>query len=254
MKKFCFALCVSLCFFSESVIAQYNQKVIGAKTGFGNISILNQNNYGQREMDYGPIYGISGGISFSAQIGLSNYLLIEGLWRQGGQDYEDQFSGATFAKQLDFELIEIPILFQHFFGSSNNEEDRITELPTGFYFLAGLSASFLQKAEFAHQIDGSDVDFATFYLQGGNAHQTQIQASAETKGRDLYGSVSAGVVGGFGYQTKLSEKVLFLIELRGGVSVTDINAEEWRLANKENKYDASRHGYLMLMAGLGFGI
>lgn len=234
--------------------AQYNQNLLGLKAGYGTVSILNQNNYGQREMDYGPIFDLTAGAFFSTQIGLSNHLVLEALWKKTGQDYEDIFSGSTFAKQIDIQLIEVPIFIKHFFGSANNEEDRLTEQPTGFYFLAGLSGSLILSVQYAHQINESPVDFKTFYLQGGNMHSAQIEANSNVEASDLYKPFSVGFAAGFGYQKKLSEKVCLLIELRGGASLSDINEIDWRLSNKELKYDASRHGYLTLSAGLGFGL
>ena len=180
--------------------------------------------------------------------------MIEALWKKTGQEYEDSFSAGNFGKQIELQLIEVPIFIKHFFGSSDNEEDRLTEQPTGFYFLAGLSGSLIFGADYAHQINGSQVDFETFYLQGGNMHSAQIEANSNVESLDLYRPFSVGFAAGFGYQKKLSEKACLLIELRGGASFSDINAIDWRLSNRELKYDGSRHGYLTLSAGLGFGI
>lgn len=230
----------------------------------GNATIVaNQMNYGQKEMDYDAVtFHPSFGLEVGYDLNGANMLSIGAGIQQGGQKYKDGYgNGDQLRKEIKLNYINIPITYTHVFGGAKDPNNG-----TKFFVSLGPQFSLLQKATVTHEVNGSDVSLTTFanhVAGGGDPYQfnTQAIASLTTNGnpandKDLFQSMDVQGFIGLGIQSYLSESLFLTLELRGGGSITDINADEWQLDGykdgKRQDYEASRNVFGGLRVGLNY--
>ena len=256
---------------SISAIALFMAVESKAQGGFfvglnasGNATIVaNQQNYGQKEMDFdGVTFHPSFGLEVGYDLNGANLLSIGAGIQQGGQKYKDGYgNGDQLRKEIKLNYINIPVTFTHVFGGAKDPNNG-----TKFFVSLGPQFSLLQKAEISHTVNTKDVtltSFANHVAGGGDPYQfnSQALASLTTNGepaddKDLFQSVDVQAFLGLGIQSYLSENLFLTFELRGGGSITDINADEWQLDGykdgKRQDYEASRNVFGGLRIGLNY--
>lgn len=224
--------------------------------GIGSINssfIANQNNYGQREMDYDPRITTSFGIQVGSPLS-DKWDLKSGIdYQTFGQAYEDNFAQAKFNKLIEFKYFSIPVKLKWFlkrraatsiYGASGN----------GFYIGFGPQFAFQTSASYSHHINDMPVSFEEFTLAGGgNQHETLIAALDEDPApEELFKTFDIQGYIGLGYQTFLTENVLIEIEGRTVSTILDFNKKEWQLENREGVYIGSRNVLMGLQVGVNY--
>lgn len=228
----------------------------------GNATIVaNQQNYGQKEMDYDAVtFHPSFGLTIGYDLDGANQLSIGAGLQKGGQKYKDGYgNGDQLRKEIKLDYINIPITYTHVFG-----EDPGTG--TKFFVSVGPQFSLLQTAEVSHTVNSADVtlnQFAIHVAGGGPAYNfnaaellTLTTAGEPADDKDLFKGVDVQGFLGLGIQSYLSENLFLTVELRGGGSITDINAEEWQLDGykdgERQEYEPSRNVFGGLRIGLNY--
>lgn len=239
--------------FSLQMQAQ-TQFFAGVNGGYVAKAIINQNNYGQSEMDYlqgySPIYGLTLGLDLSNQ----HLIRLEPQLLSIGQPYDDQIAGATLNKEVKLDYIHIPLTYTYVVNGGKKGENQ----GVNFFITLGVYAGILNDASMDLSINNQTASFLEFSTFGGGNPNTAtlttlLQGSLNpTDYKELYNSVDFGGNFGFGIQAFLTEKLKLSLELRTGVSLGDINAEAWRLNNKDGNYGASRNLYGGLLLGLSY--
>ncbi len=227
---------------SFSLEAQ-NGFLLGVDGSYNIYSIVYQNNYGQKMMDYKQaeyqfIYGVHVGYKFNhrhqLRIGIQSY--------KGGQSYADTFTGRRYEKSVSFSYLGIPIIYRFTTGAEENDNNGIK-----FFVDIGPMISFLREGSLSHVIDKQSVSFNNFYLSGGNnptAEFIREQALTEQEASDattFFNSTDILARLGFGMQAYLSEHFMLSLGLNGVISISDINKKEWRIPNDDGAYNASRN-------------
>lgn len=222
----------------------------GLKFDLQAAGVANQNNYGQNEMDYTFNPGIGAGVALMYDLNLQNSFQLEISFQSGGQSYDDRFKGRHFKKDVHYSLLSVPLLYKH----------RVTKIPGGYtgvgikpiwYILGGLQLDRILSPEIDWYIDDAEVEFIAFTLEGGNPNEAQIQnMGAPSSDEELFTQWDGMLITGGGLELHLSEQTYISLELRGGIGLTDINDESWRLKNNKGIYQASRLAFLGLHVGI----
>lgn len=226
--------------------------LLGLKADLQSAGIANQNNYGQNEMDYGINVGFGGGVAVTYVMNPNNAILMEVSYQTSGQKYEDTFKFRNFKKEVDFNLLSIPIMFRHQLTDAPEGYSGIgTETKPLWYVLGGLQFNKMLSPEIDWYLDGVETEFLPFVLEGGNPNQAIIESQGSpSSDEELFTQWDAMLIGAGGFQLHLAPTAYFTAEIRGGISITDINSEPWRLENNDGVYAASRNSFLGLHAGI----
>lgn len=268
MKKLSLILytLLSVCFiFTGTLSAQDGKFFVGIEGAYNAHVIANQQNYGQRELDYDgvtykPAYGVKVGYNFNGRSVVS----IGAGFIQGGQKYfdDDYGNGDELKRTVQLKYLSIPITYRQIFSNTDNIYHG-----TKMYVEAGAQINLLQSAAVTHIVNGNDVtllEFATYDTGDGpftNPHESVIKENVEADGEpeedaDLFEDTDIRGFIGLGVVIYLSENFSLDIGLQGGISVTDINDDDWRLkglhAGALHEYEPSRNAFGGLNVGLKY--
>ena len=221
---------------------------LGGTAGINGIFILNQNNYGQSELDYDTKTGSVYGLQLGYYLNSKNAINVEILFSNQGQAYKDEISNETLNKDVDLSYLMIPLTFKHIFGLDPASKR------TRFYINIGPYLSLLQSAGVSFQRNGADtdlIDFVTF--NGGNPNASTLAAMGNpSDDKDLFSGTDFGLLGGLGMDYNLAMGLVIGLELRAGMGLSDMNAESWQLVNRDNVYEKSRNFFTGIKLGVGY--
>lgn len=210
---------------------------LGVGGSLNNVWIINQNMYGQPEIDYALKVG--GGVMLAAGYNFNDLfgLRIEPSYSWQGQKYEgDQtIDGTTYntTRNIKLEYFQMPIFFRYSPGTGD----------TRFHLMVGPGFAALLSAEQEYLRDGAAPD--PFYSWSA---ARQIDPGEEDI-TDRFNTIDILSVVDLGCDVKLCESWFINIGLRFTYGLTDINAEEWQIENMDGEYKASRN----FTAGLNVG-
>lgn len=238
--------------FAQPLSALERTLHIGIKGAGQIIGIANQNNYGQNEMRYNLPFGLAAGISAQYSLTERGALLAEVNYQEQGQFYSDVFRAMKFVKLVEMQYITAPIAYKHYIGDLNIGYSGIGNIGAPqWYVMGGLQFGYLLDSDITWEINNQPVDFFSFVTQGGNANTDDIlESGIPEDDKAFYRTFDLVFIAAGGFHMSLSEALVLSTEVRGGIGLTDINAEEWRLPNREGKYGASRTTFLGLHVGL----
>lgn len=204
-----------------SLQAQKRQQVlIGLGGAFTNTWIVNQNFYGEPEVDYAPKFGGSGiltlGYAFTEKISA----VTELGYSMQGQKYDgDQiWAGHDWKVERDIKLkyLNIPIFFKYLFGSGN----------TRFRFLAGPQFSILMDATQDYKrLDAQDNQGITELTNKAGAKFSPTDDDI----KDRFEKSDFGMALDIGADIFLSKKFFVNAGLRMNYGFQDINAADYQI-------------------------
>ena len=229
---------------------------LGVKGGFNATAIFQQQNYGQTLMDYVvPVHAV-GGLVAQYRFDRMSYLVIEAAYQGLGQTHEDFFKRKEFYKNIKLNYIVVPVMYKLVLNEPKSQYNAAAKFTNPkFYLIGGLQPGFLASAEIRYEINDLQTDFITFITEGGNPNLEEIQnMDPPEEDEDLYNGFDLSVVGGLGMFVRFQREWSLFVEIRGGLSLTDINAEEWRLPSSSGSYRASRNMFIGLQVGLAYKI
>lgn len=221
------------------------QAFIGARVGFGLPAIINQNNYGQSELDYNIIVKPMGSVMFGYNLESDNELQFRIAYRGMGQSYTGTAQSTTYDRKIKTSALELTLAYKFDFAASNNVIDKV-------YFLAGPRVGLLLSVEQEFQINGNDTDFLTYVLDRRNPNEDVITSMMiPTDNSDFFTSYDLGLFGGIGYESSINDQLYWNVELIGSIGITDINDLDWKLPNRENAEYAASYN---IIGGVNAGI
>lgn len=220
---------------------------IGVDGAYDIYTIANQNNYGQKELDYqDPEYQFMYGAHLGYKFNHTHQLRIGVISYRGGQSYEDNFNSHNYVKTVNLNYIGIPLTYRFTTGASENDNEGVK-----FYMEAGPMFSFLTDGELDHNLDGEHATFRTFYVTSGgnNPHAGDLPDINDEEAADpstFYKSSDILAVGGLGIQAFLGSRIMLSVGINAAISLSDINNEKWQIDNNDGVYELSRntHGGL----------
>lgn len=246
MKKI--SLSIAILIASAIVVSAQADLQIGLGAGLVGKVIGNQNNYGQRELDYVNHFGSSFGLQAEVILGERHGILGGIFLQDAGQHYESTIAGLRFNKQVDLKYLQIPLLYRFHFG----DEDGVR-----FFIGAGPYFGLLNSAEMNHQLNGVDVSFFQFVTADfNNANAGEISKQVNTSGepdyKSMYQGLDIGMIFNFGVKFPIGDNLQIAPQFRIGGSLTDINAEAWRYNNNKGEYDWSRNAFGAFMLAVNY--
>ncbi|MDX1479624.1 MAG: hypothetical protein R3301_18055 [Saprospiraceae bacterium] len=228
---------------------------LGVKAATQIHGIVNQNNFGQKEMDYSVPIGFAGGLSLQYKINARSFIQAEFCYQEQGQWYKDQFNGKSFRKRVALNYWTVPVMFKYMV-SPNSAGYRGVNISKPKWFVGGgLQYGKLARADIEWEINGLLTNFMTFVTDGGNPNQAILEVNGTPADeKEFYQETDIVFVASWGFHSHLNPIVTATVELRGGIGLTDINAEIWRLENRQGKYGSSHSTFLGIHAGIAFRI
>ena len=239
-------LCVIACFLLISSFHQSQAQImVGARAGLGFPAIINQNNYGQSELDYLVSAKPMGSVLLGYNLENDNEIQVRLAYRGQGQKYSGTAQTTTYERNVKFSSLEVVTVYRLDFASPFNITDKL-------YFLLGPRLSFVLSAAQEFKINGQETDFLTFVNDRGNPNEAEILAlGAPSDDKDFFTSYDLGLFGGIGYESSIHDLLYWNVEMIGSVGVTDINDFSWKLPNREKSlYEASYN----ILGGFSIGL
>jgi hypothetical protein len=223
----------------------------GIGGGFYSSVIVGQQNYGQRDLasDYkfSPAYGIHLGMDFNNM----HIVQIDPTFINIGANYKPSPNTANLDRDVSLSYLHIPLSYRFVIKGGSNGMNAGTR----FFIGAGPYFNILTNADMTTTVRGNDASLYAYLTEGGgnkNIIDLNVlmpnQMNPEYK--EMFNSLDLGAMIMFGGQSFLTENLKLSYEIRAGYSLTDINAENWRLPNIDGNYDGSRN----LFAGIHIGL
>ncbi len=254
MKIGLLTLLVSICFagFAYKTSAQ-NKIYAGLNGTLAAPVIINQNNYGQRELPYEVFLAANYGLQVGFETSLNSAIQIELNYTSNGQSYSGSYTGGSLSKDLRLQYLQIPVWYKFNFRKDTSE----IRSGSKFYGAAGLFAGFLLNADMTLLSGNSETDFYSFsFKDNDNINTADLNRLLPQGGNpdynELFNNFDFGVGLALGVDIYLSPRVKLNVELRGLIGIPDINAEDWQLPNRANEYGASRTFNGGLNVGINF--
>jgi len=231
MKKYILSLAIffSISFTVKVQAQQRGSMWVNVISGVNNTWIINQNAYGNQEVEYSSAFGLTGGVGMSyfynRHWGFNGSVLASKL----GQNYKGYQAGAVAERDVKLLYLEMPLLIMR------NVPGML--YPTWISF--GPDILMLLNAEQKYNRDG-----------GSNLPNPEGMYQGDTKDRFKPIDVAFNLSLNRMYTLNYSRKLMLLLSLNSAVGLTDINKTAWQIPNKHDVYGRSHNFYIGVKVGL----
>jgi len=239
MKKSILILAGIIFIFTFNVKAQKGKElVIGIGAALTNTWILNQNFYGEAEVDYAPKIGYAASFNLGYNITENISVMTELQYSAQGQKYEGKqnIGGTTYEtkRNINLRYLSIPVFFKYAFGTTE----------TKFRFLVGPQIGILFDATQDYTRNGEKFNTVKVNLDG------KFFDPGANNIEDRFEKTDIGIVLDVGADIHISK--LFFVSAGGRINygLKDINAPAYRIKDLDGEYTTSHN----LWGGLYFGI
>jgi hypothetical protein len=236
MRKYFKRIIISVLFLlSVNLFAQRSKSLwIDAKVGVNNIWIMNQNAYGNPEMNYATSFG------FTESLGVSYFVTDQ--WAFGtsvgltkiGQNYSGIQSMGEADRKVNLLYIELPLMLMRKLSMGYNN-------PT--WLALGPDFMILARANQEYSRTGGD----PLPNPEGMAY-----ANITNRFKPVDIAIRFAINQMYGLEFENSDKLNFLLSLNSAIGLTDINSQPYQTENTHNDYSASHNFYVGLKAGIMF--
>jgi len=196
---------------------------VGLEGAYNATFIINQDAYGEQELDYAATTGFAGGLAIGYNIDNHFGLQLEAVSSNQGQHYIKQTANEpTIYRNIDLNYMHFPLLLKYSGGA---------QYATRFFVMAGPEMSMLQKANLYYK-DGT----SSYTIDVKNRFNKQDWAMVFELGADF--TIYKGLYASAG--------------IRLNYGLTDINDPAYRIPNHNGIYDASRNAWGGINIGLHY--
>jgi hypothetical protein len=233
-----FIQCVFFCFLQihavQAEAQQVNSLWLSGSAGVNSNWILNQNAYGNQEIEYAPTFGFSGGLGGyyfkSRKWGLNGSLLMT----QIGQNYTGMQGGAEADRKVKLTYVNVPLLLMK----------KIPGLKYPSWISFGPEILFLLKADQQYQRD-----------EGGSSLPNP-EGMAQGDITDRFKPIDLAVNFSLNRMIEINyfRSIMFLLTFNSSFGLTDINSADWQIPNTKDEYGSSHNFYVGVKAGLMFKV
>jgi len=216
---------------------------LGLTGGVGSGWVVGQHNYGIANFSGVSHTAYMGGVVWGATLKQGHGIHGEVVFSLQKHDYRDvrtiQDREVVAGKQLDFVYLRMPLTYRRIIGIENGDTD-IGD--SKLFWGTGIEIGALYDIELEYSINGEENDRFVF-------DQPYIKSDPS---RDfvLFNAMDVALTGSFGWERFLTQHFVFQAELKGAMSLLDINHSDWRFKNEVEKYTSSRHMMLHLKCSL----
>lgn len=206
---------------------------LSTTAGINSTWIINQNAYGNQEMDYGTKFGLQ------ASIGLNHYLntrygLSTGLgFGNFGQNYHGEQSGAKATRKVNLNYIMIPVLGMK----------QLCDPQHPCWLTFGPQLMFLTSGSQKYSREEGSPLSNPEYLTEGKKDVSK-----------WYKPVDVMLTIGFSnlYSMRSNDKFRMILSYNAAIGLLDLNAKSYQIPNLHDIYKASHNFYLGVQAGFIF--
>lgn len=230
--------------FLSVAVAGFGQKTLYFGLGgmYGLSGVVNQNTYGQPELDYDAhgAYGgnLNIGYNFTKHLGIK----VEVGFARLGQKYFDKRGEAPndtdFTRKIDLNYLTVPILFKY------NTKGKIAR----FYVLAGPQLGILMGAKQEYLADGVQYDHMASDLDGNAFNVSEPDIKDRLSSFDLMARVDLGA------DITLVKNLFLNIGITMNYGFMDLNDKPYRMNDFSGNYNKSHNFYGALNMGLNYCI
>ena len=146
-----------------------------------------------------------------------------------------------FQRTIDLEYVRLPFYYKHIYKTNKKKLQ--------FYFNVGIYTAFLKDANLTYFRGGRGTDFVAA-LTEKNEYADQIYQPDNY--RELFEWLDAGILTGWGIQTKIYDNLVFNCDIRSEMGVSDINDIDWRFPHPIRGYKASRNHLIGIKVGIAY--
>jgi len=206
---------------------------VNAIVGGNNPWIVNQNAYGNQEIEYAPTFGITGGVGISyfqnMNWGFNGSVFASKL----GQNYAGYQGGAEAKRNIKLTYIEVPFLVMR------NIPDML--YPTWISFGPDIMILLDAKQDYSRE--------------GGSAlPNPEGMYTSDTKKRFNTVDVAVNLSLNRMYTLDYFQKLMFLISVNSSFGLIDINKSSWQIPNTHSYYGKSHNFYIGVKAGIMYKV
>lgn len=228
--KIYLALLVILLLAAQGTEAQrMNSRWVDASFGINSTWIVNQNAYGNSEMDYSTTFGLTGGVGFShfatENWGYKCTFLLSSL----GQRYSGSQETGDAKRKLKLTYVQVPLLVIR--------KMAMADYPTWIAF--GPDFCFLVDAKQEFESN-----------EGYRLRNPETMVSGNVKDRfnqfDLALNFSVNKI----YPLKYTDNLMLLFSIDSAFGLLDMNAKDWQILNYSKVYKSSHSFYIGIKTGL----
>ena len=231
MKKYILLLSVILfLILSFNAMAQRSHSVwVSGSAGMNSNWILNQNAYGNQEMEYATSFNPTGGIGLmyfkNREWGFSGSAYLSKL----GQNYSGYQAGAQAERKVKLTYIEVPLMLMK----------QIPDMNYPTWISAGPSLMLMLKAKQEYSRDGGSPLPYPDGMAVGNITE-------RFKPLDVALNVSVNRMMELNY----SRSMMFLFSVNSSFGLLDINRVDYKIENTHHIYAPSHNFYIGFKVGL----
>lgn len=203
-----------------------------ALTGGVNTSlIVNQNAYGNAEMDYASTVGLTGGPGVRYFISNKWGINSSVNWARLGQNYKGNQSGGDATRKVKLDYVEFHLLAMR----------RITTINQPTWIAFGPEIMLLTAAkQVYHRGEGSPLPHAEYLIEG----------TTDIKNRFRPVDVALNLSLNRLFDVYKNRRFMLLVTANMAYGLTDINRSGWNNENLQGVYAGSHNFYMGIRAGV----
>jgi len=247
MKKYLLSLALVL-FVLINVSAQKGKEIVlGAGGGITSTAIINQNFYGEPEIDFVPKIGYSA--FFNAGYYFNEYIAVnaeinysaQGQKYEGKQSFTDPNTGTAYSfskveRDIKLSYLNVPLFFKYSFGTHKAK----------FRFMVGPQLGYLLEATQDYVRDGKKIGTVITDLDGKDF----VTDAGEIT--DRFESIDFSFALDVGTDIYFTKQLYLSVGFRGNYGFKDINAAPYRLNDIGGEYSPSHNLWGGLYIGLNY--
>jgi hypothetical protein len=233
MKKIYVMTAFLLLLLATPVLAQekyQSQWYLGVGGNLNVTWIINQNTYGQSELAYTTTIGWIGNLNLGFDYSEHWGFKMEIGYGRMGQKYDDTRAEASVTRDIKLDYVLIPIMAKFRAGGKTVK----------FYAMVGPQLGILMKAKQSYLVDGQKAP----EFDGIDVSKEDI--------KDRYTKAAAFVRMDLGIEITPGKHFMIDIGLSNAFSITDLNADDWRMPDINNEYQISHNYYAGLNLGFNY--
>lgn len=245
MKRIFTILSVIILLTGMNAQAQKGKELIfGLGGALTNTWIINQNFYGEPEVDYAPKMGYAASFNVGFNFNENIAVMTELQYSMQGQKYSgsQSFDGNNFTtveRDIKLNYMNIPVFFKYMFGEGN----------TRFRLMGGPQFGFLMDASQEYLRDGK---IQPTYIENGEGILVSV---VKEDIKDRYEGLDIGLAFDFGADISLSDEFYINLGMRLNYGFMDINVPAYHLGNSKGEaYNKSNNLWGGLYVGINYRI
>lgn len=218
-----------------SIAQRENSSWISASFGLNSSWILNQNAYGNQELEYSPKFCFSGGASYKYYLHGYGYSLGLGIGNLG-ENYAGEMAGAEATRKVNLTYVMLPIMGMYDLGGYPQHK----WLSFGPQFMYLLSA----QQTFTRLSGGRSIANPEMMMLGNTDVIKRFNPVDVMLAFDISNI----------YELQVSDKIRSLLSFYGAVGLTDINRKDYRMPNIHMVYGGSHNLYIGIHVGIMYNL